>query len=260
MSPSDERNADADLKHLQEAREELGFPTLTPAPLDADSRRQVRAFCKKGLDLGSNPEYAYRHLPDLFPLEKDLLWALERDAFVSTGGSDDYQCELPDLKLLRRAAFRRYAFGLARQINRRLAARGVSRLWLWKDFLLPRIPLALLVGYGAVLGSVPDQLWILRHDWRAQAIGGLSLALSLFLIYNNVRDRIGDVPEAVTRAFGVLAGAVVWCLFFCAGGRWLMPAAAFDWWNAALVSEAALLVAIVAQFFFTAAGSIADPL
>jgi hypothetical protein len=247
---------DEDLLNQAARRREIRALPLS----DAANRAKVRDYLRDALDRGKNLEYAYTHLPHEFPLECDLRTLL--DAFAST----DYQCARPDLKLIRRVAFQRYAFELAGEVNDRLRQAGEPRWWLLKDFYLPRIPLALLIGYGVVLGSsgVADWLWALRGSLLFIFIlTAASLVVSGFLIYVNVRERIGGVPAAVQRAGIVLAAAVLYGAAFIGAGRLislLAPTLPFDWGNAALVTDAALAIAVIAQFFFAKSGSIADPL
>jgi hypothetical protein len=251
---------DADLLVLAEKRKAI----LSESLADAKSRATVRGHIKDALDKRTNLQYAYQYLPRLFPLECDIKCRL--DAFAPVDADDPYQCAIPDLKLIRRAAFRRYAFELAAEINDRLLLAGEPRWWLLKDFFLPRLPLALLIGYGVVLGSsgVADWLWALRGSLLfILLLTAASLLVSGFLIYVNVRETIGGVPEAVPRAATVLRAAVIYCLAFMVAGRLvalLAPKLPFDWGNAVLVTDAALAIAVIAQFFFAKSGSIADPL
>ena len=47
----------------------------------------------------------------------------------------------------------------------------------------------------------------------------LTLPASWFLIYNNVRDRIGGLPGCWKRATGVFAGGLAWCGLFSLGAQ-----------------------------------------
>ena len=251
---------DADLVRLAALRKAILSTSLSTATYRTD----VRDYVMEAIDEEKNLEYAYRLLPGQFPLECDVKSLLE--AFAPADKDDIYQCAIPDLKLIRRVAFQRYAFELAAEVNARLRLAGEPRWWLLKDFFLPRIPLALLIGYGVVLGSsgIADWLWALRGSLPFTLfLTVVSLFVSGFLIYVNVRESIGRVPAAVQRAGIVLAATVLYGAAFMGAGRLislLAPALPFDWGNAVLVTDAALAIAVIAQFFFARSGSIADPL
>ena len=261
----EQRSVDEDLKALAQKREKL--LTILGGAMNANSRAWVREYFREALAIRSNLSYLYRHFPEKFELESDLELGL--DAFAPVDDADPYQCSAPDLKLIRRAAFQRYAFGLAAQVNKHLRVHHkVSRLWLLKDFLLPRIPLALLIGYGAALGSstVADWLWALRGSLAfVLLLSAGSLFVSGFLMYLDVREQLGDASSTVRRAATVLGIAVAYCLAFMSSGRLIAflapdPHPPFDWTNVVLIADCALAIAVAAQFFFSKSGSIADPL
>lgn len=227
-------------------------------------RAKVRSFYISALEPRHHVGYLFRFLPQEFTLEADLKKVL--DAFSTIDEDYPESRSTADLKLLRRVAFQRYAFGFAWELNRLLRRRHVSWLWLHKDYLLPRIPLSLAIGYPIVLTLPREWLWVLgNHPAPATAVIVLCCFLAWFLIYNNVRDRIGAVCEAQVRAAKVFFGTLIWSAAFLEAGRKfaeLDPGLrqSFHWPTALLISAVALVVAIVAQFFFTKSGSIADPL
>ena len=247
----------------------ISFRGERQAAMDEDlktaaSRLNARRFFQRSLTEHSNHWYGYRILAAEFDIEEDLRSKL--DAYKPLDKHDAYKIEIHDLKLLRRIALRRYAFGLANEIAGRLADRGAGRAWLFKDRLLPRVPLALAVGYGIVLGSFREWLILLgAKSWFAAGLAAVTLPLSWFLIYGNVRDRIGKGAKVAGRAWRVFLISVAWSLFFLGIARVLAMTdaglnGAFDYGAAISLGCSSLLVAITVQFFFAKAGSIADPL
>jgi len=232
----------------------------------ANSRSNARRFLLECLRVHSNHWYCYRYLN--LSIETDLKKKL--DAFKPVDRFDLYKMDIHDLKLLRRVAFQRYAFDLANEIGIRLLdqdkEKRVSRLWLDKDRALPRVPLALAVGYGVVLVAFKDWLIALGANlWFTAVLSIVALGLTWFLIYCNVRDRIGNVAEVRRRTSIVFRRCLIWSAGLLGTGRWLATyhdglKNAFDWGVAISLGVSALFVAIVVQFFFTKSGSIADPL
>jgi hypothetical protein len=248
------------------------FPGLHEAAMQEDlksvgSRARVRSFFRDCLREHSNHWYCYRYLSNEFNIERDLRCRL--GAWRSENAHDLYrvEVELHDLKLLRRIALQRYAFKLAAEISERLQARGVKRWWLAKDRWLPRMPLALAGGYGVVLGAFKDWLVILgSHLWFTVGLTAFALTFAWLLIYCNVRDRIGDLGSPVTsRTWQVFRISIAWTAALVIAG-WLLAMVdeallrPFNWGVAISFAASALLIAIVVQFFFAKAGSIADPL
>ena len=233
-------------------------------PLDTpENRAAVREFYLNAVDEDENEAYLFRFLPQEFNLEKNLSERL--DAFSRTDQNYSEGRSIANLKLFRRIAFGRCAFQLAEELNRRLVKKRMSWLWLHKDFLLPRIPLALAVGYTATL-SLPYQWFLILggHPGASALLISICCLCTWFLIFNNVRDEIGDVAEAKTRATIVFFGAVAWsALFLYLSKRFaeidVRLSQPFHWPTAILIAAVSLLVAVVVQFFF-AKKSIADPL
>jgi hypothetical protein len=228
-------------------------------------RSKVRGFFRHCLRERSNHWWSYRYLASEFNIEQDL--AEKLGAYLPVNKHDPYtDVSVHDLKLLRRFAFQRYAFDLATEINKRLAERRESNWWLVKDRLLLRIPLALVVGYGVVLGAFRDWLIALGTNvWFTVGLSIPALGLAWFLIYCNVRDRIGGLPEVTGRACRVFGYCLCWSgvLLFAGWALAMLDDGlrkSFDWGVAICLGSSSLLVAIVVQFFFTKSGSIADPL
>jgi uncharacterized protein YjeT (DUF2065 family) len=240
---------------------------------DATSRSTVRSYYLEALSDGTNNyNYLYRHIRGEFDLDRELSEKLE--AFQPCDDSDPYQCALPDLKLIRRKAFQRYSFRLAGQVNRRLLQMKQKKWWLWKDYALPRIGLAMPVGYSLMLDVPYAWIQAVSRDhpehgcyfWVPWFVVVLLFAgLALFLIHTNVRDVIGDVDDAwdrTLRAFGI---GLVWCGIYLIMGAafstlYEKDMGAFPWRFSILLTMAAFAFAVLIQFFFARSGSIADPL
>ncbi len=173
------------------------------------------------------------------------------------------------LKTIRRWAMRRYAFCLAGQIHERLdavAENGLSieeRCWLFKDFLLPRMGFALLLGYGVLLGAGQSVYWLgaLCGGWYWAALVFCSCTIAA-LLHVNARHQLGRGPLVNGRTAAVCAICFTWIWLGVAGialgvdgtnGNFVL-----HW--AALSSVVAMLLGILGQFFFTGNRSIADPL
>jgi hypothetical protein len=250
---------------LSELRQERAA-VLSHSLQDQQSRAAVRDYLRKALLTEGNLAYLYKHFPNDFPLEEDLSRRLR--AFQRTDTNDPYKSAVPDLKLLRRRAFQRYGFRLAGQLNDHLRREGQMGLWLIKDFWLPRIPLALLVGYGVMMGGAfYSWLQALSASWLFLALfSAFCLSLSFGLISLNVRDRIGNLPREVglrsARVFFTALGWTAVSTLLVRALACLSPGLnrSFEWKPAILTSEGALVIAIIVQFFFTTAGSIAEPL
>ena len=187
-------------------------------------------------------------------------------ASVPINESDPYQFAAADLKLIRRVAYRRYAFGLACEASRRLQGLGDSRLWLAKDLTLLRIGLALPVGYAVMLDKPSEWIWVIGRTpqlWIASVLG--CCLFTWFLIYTNVRDQIGRTPSLTIRSIIAFLIGLAWCALYLMIG-WVFAKVSpelrpeFELKSAILLSVSSYAITILVQFFFSRSGSIADPL
>jgi hypothetical protein len=169
-----------------------------------------------------------------------------------------------NLKALRRWAMRRYAFCLAGKINERLQ-RYVpgEKIWRAKDFALPRMGFAMLLGYGALLGAGNTIHWLEQFKglgyWILLALCGAAI---YGLVHVNVRNQIGRNRAANVRTAIVCAIVGGWILIGM-GCIWAFsePKTRPFYPDVALLcSMAAMLLGIVGQFFFSGNKSMADPL
>ncbi|HUE04467.1 MAG TPA: hypothetical protein VMR62_33260 [Bryobacteraceae bacterium] len=208
----------------------------------------------------------YRSDPDAYDVESEIGGrpCVLRDRFHER-----------DLRHLRRYFLRRYAFGRVVQVDRWLAARWkASRkslwkcyLWLWKDYPMPRVGLAQILGLGVILGATG--VFNGLHDIACRStyfrllVLGVFLALVWLLLYLHVRDRIGGPAKRVKqRTWGLFALCMIWpalgmLLEWLAGkpmGWTFFP------WRAVLVNAAALVFALLSQFFFAKGATMGDPL
>ena len=239
-------------------------------PTDAALRRDARALLRNAVNKQAAAYYyCYRFMPDVFDLEADV--RLLFSAFQNEEREAEYPLgmRLADLKLLRRVMFRRAAFGLASTISAELAKkenrdRKESWLWLNKDFVLPRIPLSLVVGFAAALsGDLVKFFYAARgNGWYVVFHLAGSALLAWFLVYNNLRDRIGRGPKTNKRTWWVFGIALGWTALYWFAG-WLFALGFkldFDVPTSVMIAANALLIAILTQFFFAKDGSISDPL
>jgi hypothetical protein len=234
---------------------------------DPEDREQVRGFLLTAIDPATDVHVHYRA----------YRWNIEDDVIAKLGAFNSnsdphYELALHDLKLLRRFLLQRYSFGNVLRIDGILRNSGVSSLWLFKDYLVPRIALSLLVGFGITLGSskIFDSLREMAAlKWPAVALALIACLLTFLLIYLSVRERLGGGDQALApRTFAISIIAVAWAAFelliiygLSLKMRAIYPFTwAFNWWFAAEVGALALLFAILTQFFFTKAGSMAEPL
>ena len=234
---------------------------------ETGSRSIVRVFISNCTRRHSNHWYCCcRYLPSRFNIEKAITDRLR--AYEPVDSEDAYieAIAVHDLKRLRRFLLQRYGFRPANQIASLLHQKyGVNWLWLFKDRVLPRIPLALGVGYGIVLGAFKDWLRVLgREHIFAGILTSGSLLLAFFLIYCSVRDCAGPVADTLGRTANVFAKCIVWSIILLRIGWWAAQgtelAGSYDLGVAVCLGSSSLLLAIVVQFFFAKQGSIADPL
>jgi len=237
---------------MAETKEQLEAILAGP---DAKIKREVLTQALKP----DTPEYRiYRAYADL-NLEDDL----ERHLGLFEG----HPLATDDLRKLRRGVMRRYAWGLGCQLTRKLKGERRARLML--DFLLPRVGLALLVGYGALLGAGDAVKWLMamsRNHWVFWPALALSSVCVWLLVRLNVHRWLGREEGTRRRSLIAWAGChvwaalgvlLVWALSQAAGTE---VTAAFEWRHAILSGSVALLLAILGQFFFGGGGSMADPL
>lgn len=239
------------------------FKTLREATVLPDLHGVWSASCQFIMD-ATKRDHAWFHMyradPDHYPIEKDLedgLWAINRD---------DNLLRWHHLRHLRRFYFQRYAFGRARMVNRILYENEQAPwLWLYKDVVLLRVALALLLGYALVFGAGNTSLALrlLAHQpgWE-WILPPLSIVLLDGLIYINARLQAGRVKGLAWRAVWVSLGTAMWAAAYCVAAKQLFGVIGWCWYwsEAVLVSAAAAPLSILAQFFFGSDRSLTDPL
>lgn len=200
----------------------------------------------------------YRAHPE-YDLEADVelaLWAVDREANIQ---------RWHHLRRIRRFYFQRYAFCRACGINRRIHAGGQASLaWLYKDVLLLRGALALLLGYAVLFGSGSTSEVLIKFSSRcpwALPLAGVGMLFGL--VFLNARDQAGRVRGLWKRALWATAGVAVWAavMSLCAMG--VFHVAGMQGWSggaALAVSSVAAPLGILGQFFFGSRQSLADPL
>ena len=240
--------------------EELRRAALA-APAERGDWEEPCQFLMDAIKDGHPWFHMYRAHPEQYEIEADLaegLWAISHKANIQ---------RWHHLRLVRRFYFRRSAFGMACSVNRLLCGAGEGNVvWLYKDIVLIRAALALLLGYALVFGAgtTSDVLRLLAHKphWLWFPVG--SLALLGFLIYVNARNQTGrgKHQHLLLRTGGVTAGTVAWAAVYC----WLASLVfcqigwRFDPSEVAMVSAAAVPLSILAQFLFGSERSLTDPL
>lgn len=226
-------------------------------------RNQVREFFVRAMTPGDWYYHMYRGLGDQEPGKYDV--EAQISGQVEVFAHDENPLRVYHLKQIRRFLMRRYAFGCACGVNCRLRDEGESRLWLLKDYILPRVGLSLLIGWGAVLGAGDMASWLY---YVARALFWPMVLLihvtAWALVYLNVRDQIGKA-HAIRRTLGASLGCEAWLLAGVGVTQQLsrvvpQDALQYHWPTALLIGSVALLLAILGQFFFAKAGSLADPL
>lgn len=203
--------------------------------------------------------HMYRAHPDKYDINADLvngLWAIDRGENI---------LRWHHLKHLRRFYFQRYAFGRACSISRRIWKAGQEKFfWLYKDVLLLRAALALLLGYALVFGagSTCNALRLLAHEPHWPWIVAGSGVFLVVLIYLNARNQAGRGKHLLLRALAVATGTAVWAAAYCWVASKVFGAIHWDfcWIEAAMVSSAAVPLSVLAQFFFGSDRSLTDPL
>jgi hypothetical protein len=167
---------------------------------------------------------------------------------------------------MRQFCFRRFDFSGACSINKRIRAGGQgSFFWLYKDILLLRAALALLLGYALVFGSgnTSEALRLLAHKSYWYWIVAGSFVFLVSVIYLNARTQAGRERRLLRfRALPVSAGTALWAAAYCwiASGAFSAIGWCFQWREAAVVSAAAVPLSVLAQFFFGSDRSLTDPL
>jgi hypothetical protein len=167
------------------------------------------------------------------------------------------------LNAVREWALRRYAFCLAAKVNDRLNryVKG-ERLWLAKDFALPRMGFAMMMGYGAMLGAGRTVDWLGEFGVVGFWIVLGLCALAIWgLVHVNVRSQIGRNRKTIPRTAWVFAIIAGWVALGVSGIAVLSAkAGTFRLGWAVLSSAVAMLLGILGQFFFTGNKSMAEPL
>jgi hypothetical protein len=244
---------------------------ITPAP-DYDQQRQyilgrkreappdrdVRAFFLEAMD-DKTELYVHYHAYG---------WPIERDVMEKLGAFDqDYDLAQHNLKLVRRFFLKRYSFCNVFKVDDLLRERGVSFLWLAKDYVVPRVGLSLLVGFALTLGAGPllDALRVIsQKPWLAVGAVAACLLLTGGLIYLMVRDRLGGRDHAIGRRTAVIlllaVGWMVLELLGVYGLSKLAPLKSFSGSHAVVTGSVALVFAVLTQFFFGRSGSMAEPI
>lgn len=210
------------------------------------------------------------------PVEQDIMECLE--AIEGGLSADRHYATL--LRHIRRFLLTRYAFSRVCQVNKKITAHisnkqpvraFLSRLWLWKDLLLPRIALSLFIGYAVLLGAGQTADWLGVAASRARPGWSLCcflLFLIVSIVYLSVRTRVGgaDARSLFMRTVGVCLGCFLWALFAAVmqnvGQHVIFQGRARPWPAELLTAQAALFIALLSQFFFgkSGSGSISEPL
>ncbi len=221
---------------------------------NSENRLKAREHAAKLID-GELYKQIYRTRPDLV-IEDDLTRLLP--AYTQ---HDNPSVEW-NLRTLRRWAMRRYAFCLAEKVNERLnRVVAGERFWLMKDFALPRMAFAMLIGYGAMLGAGKTVEWLGNFSgWAYGVILTLSASAILGLVHVNVRHQIGRDRATNSRTALVCAICCGWIWIGVGAIAALSRSGTFDLSQSVLCSTVAMLLGIVGQFFFTGNTSIAEPL
>jgi len=213
-----------------------------------DERKLYRMFPKGFVVAGQRVKYG---------IDKDIVDCLP--AFH--GDFDDLS--IHNYRLLRRFLLERFAYGEAKRVDERLKG-NIPSIWLKKDYCVPRLGLALILGFGGVLGVSPVWAGVEAIAQRPGTTGiatTVCLVVALLLIYLHVRERIGPVSDW-RRSFDVFGRALIWLVMALV--VWKGADAAIGWmfnWSKALVAgSAALVLAILGNFFFGQGQSMGKPL
>ncbi len=242
-----------------------------------EKRPDVRTFLLRSIDEDGQLYLAYKHLSkdDAVKLEvKSLEVDLEDCLDVFRDGTllkEHYW------RKLRRFALKRYSFGLLWKIYRKWKpSPWTVVLPFVLDVAMLRIPLAMLLAYGSLLGAGNLISWISYFGKKddTHLIGGaaICLASSAYLLYLNIHDKLGRIEntelKSVWRTLPVLGISVLWCSAWNVaisrlGEQIKVPKTSIDGAfdpGLILVTAVALVFAILGQFFFTGDRSIAEPL
>jgi len=223
-----------------------------------------REFLGRALRAESGENAIYRENPAEYDIEKDICCHL--DLYRNDPGNP---MAGQQLRTMRRFALRRYQFYLAAKIDRKLRDEfHVGRLWLAKDYTLPRVGLALSVGTLGVLGSSLhqrlDEAVKSGNGWVYASLLAAFLSVAPLIFYCNVREQIGGRAKSTVLRRTALATRIsaIWTASFGLG-QWALARAVPQWKmefpQAVLTMLAVLDIGLVTQFFF-ARTSIADPL
>lgn len=243
-------------QRFRQLRESVTNFDATTSP---GSAPEVRRFMIRSM----RPEHPWYHMyrgnPDEYDIETDL------ENGIEAVDCEDNPLQLHHLKHIRRFFFQRYAFRRARRINRRILAHQPGwrvRLWLWKDVILLRAALALLLGYALIFGSGDTALALAKLAGKAPWLPAIGALLLGFLVFLNARNQAGRIKGLVLRSIWVAGGTVVWAVIYCCIAKFVFHTICWSWsWSAAAgVSSAAVPLSVLAQFFFGSDRSLTDPL
>ncbi len=228
---------------------------------DAETKKGARRLLRLAASPGCAIFELYRAYAKDLDVEKDL-----RALMPAVRGHD---LARHDLEGIRRFLLRRYSWSFAKEVSKELVKEhGESRLRLYKDLSYPRIGLAVLIGYGALLGAGPlfDD-WLLRISrcgWAFWLLLAVLLGLAFVMVRFNVRYWVGGERGTVRRTLGAFGAGLMWAALVT-GIAWLLSIPAglreqFEWKHASLSGAVALAFALLGQFFFASDRSIAEPL
>jgi hypothetical protein len=183
-----------------------------------EDRKEVREWVDAALEPGSEVrEIAYRILN--FDLEADVRACLP--AF-SPKGAYSQRLSSRALRKLWRRLLGCYAFSAARAVARELARQPEEGkwwlVWIWKDYVMPRLAVAVLIGYLLVAGNSG----LLKILSRAQYRDGWVAVICLFSVLCTYLLALAEVQRRVGRNLRLLfkgsAILTLYALFWTAIG------------------------------------------
>jgi len=227
---------------------------------DGAPEEEVRSNILAIIDRRTGLAERYKSDPVQYTLELDIA----RNLRVFAGESQQR-----NVQFLRRFFLRRFAFGRVREVHRLLKEHcNASCVWLWMGYLIPRVGLAQVLGLGVVLGASGVFGGLEEISRRgpvlfALLVLGVFLALVWGLLFLHVRERIGGPAASVKkRAWALFGLCMIWPAL-AISLEWL-AGKPMGWtfypWRAVLVNAAALVFALLSQFFFAEDAAMGDPL